>query len=216
MPYDRLKRIITLFKMSVSTKVYTLGKMKQLIDLNGDVVNFRSTFKATSTGGESFYAIAVDQKTLDNGEELQYKHAEKSISGTIVSDSGIYQNYFLILKSDVECECTVEIKIEEVDQKVNNTSAGNNENFARPSPAIIPVKTATNWKPYLIVFVLIVAAVLIWYFWKKKNQGIENVSIPDIPDITPSVMPSVTPSTLPSVTHSVKPSLLERLNGIKI
>ena len=81
---------------------YTLGKQKQLIDLNGDSVNFDLNFLCESLDSSEFDVLVVDQQTLDNNpNNLSYKHAQGKISGNISSDKNIYQNYFLILKSQV-------------------------------------------------------------------------------------------------------------------
>ena len=82
--------------MSVTTNTYKIGKLKQLIDLNGDNTNFNVSFKVTSENGEDFNALVVDQKTLDSGDELNYKLANGILSGSINADKNVYQNYFLI------------------------------------------------------------------------------------------------------------------------
>jgi hypothetical protein len=95
--------------MSV-TNQYTLGKQKQLIDLNGDSVNFDLNFFCESLDGSEFDVLVVDQQTLDsNPNNLSYKHAQGKISGNISSDKNIYQNYFLILKADHDCQVNVMI-----------------------------------------------------------------------------------------------------------
>ena len=103
--------------MPTSKKTYTLGPMKQLIDLNGDITNFDLTFTVTSQDGSPFELLVVDQTTLDSNPSLEYKNAEGTMSGNIVSDKGVYQNYFLILKSDTENKCDVTIEIEKIPQR---------------------------------------------------------------------------------------------------
>lgn len=89
-------------------KTYTLGKIKQLIDLNDDSTNFDLSFTVTCHDDTPFQMLVVDQTTLDNNPELEYKNVKNSISGNIVSDKNIYQNYFLILKSEKVCKVDVE------------------------------------------------------------------------------------------------------------
>ena len=48
-----------------SVRTYTLDKIRQLIDLNGDSTNFDISFKVTSRNGEVFDIVVVDQTTLD-------------------------------------------------------------------------------------------------------------------------------------------------------
>ena len=82
---------------------HVLGKIKQLIDLNGDSINFNLNFKVQSKDNSPFHVLVVDQDTLDNTPSLEYKEAKGSISGNIVADKNKYQNYYLILKSDNPC-----------------------------------------------------------------------------------------------------------------
>jgi len=64
--------------MSQIKKTYTLGKIKQLIDLNGDSTNFNLNFKVTAMdSSQPFNILVVDQTTLDNTPELNYKEVTK-------------------------------------------------------------------------------------------------------------------------------------------
>jgi hypothetical protein len=94
---------------------YKLSKVKQLIDLNGDLTNFNLTFKVDSLDGSDFEAIVVDQTTLDNNTSLDYKTAPGTISGSIIADKNVYQNYFLLLRSNNPCECNVNIEVEKIE-----------------------------------------------------------------------------------------------------
>ena len=94
----------------IDTKIYNVTKMKQLIDLNKDIIDFDLTFKTTCENKEQEYQLlVVDQNTLDSGEPIEYKTTTGSLSGNIISDKGIYKNYLLILKSDNDCRIKVEI-----------------------------------------------------------------------------------------------------------
>ena len=101
--------------MTVTKNIYKVTKTKQLIDLNNDKVNFKLTFNVKSSNNEPFYTLIVNQTSLDNGDELNYKNVTNgSIAGEIVSDKNNYQNYFLIIKADSPCDCEVTIDIEEI------------------------------------------------------------------------------------------------------
>jgi len=96
-----------------NVKNIKLTPIKQLIDLNGDKVNFDLTFNATSANKVPFDALVVTQKMLDSETPLEYKKVtEGTINGNIVSDKGVYDNYLLLLKSDtpVDCQITIDIK----------------------------------------------------------------------------------------------------------
>lgn len=154
-------------------KTLSVNNFKQLIDLNGDSVNFDITFSVKSQNGEPFDLIVVDQQTLDSGKTLEYKTIEDGIiSGHLVNDSDKYQNYFLCIKSTVSCECNINIIKKEIQPKRNiqNTSShqlnkpelqshSNNSNFL------------SEWKWYILVFVILLI-VLYWYFYYKDSSSI--------------------------------------------
>jgi len=100
--------------MTKTKQTYKLGKIKQLVDLNRDITNFDLNFAVSSKDGSEFYSVVVDQTMLDNEPNPEYKKVKGSISGNIVADKGVYQNYFLILKADNPCECDVTIDIKEI------------------------------------------------------------------------------------------------------
>ena len=95
-------------------KVVTLSKVKQLIDLNENLTNFDITFTAKSVDNSDFYALVVDQKTLDSNTPLEFKVSKGAISGNIISDNNVYQNHFLCLKSDKPQQVVVIIDKKEI------------------------------------------------------------------------------------------------------
>lgn len=149
-------------------KTYNVNNIKQLIDLNDDTVNFDLLFKATCHDDTPFDLLVVDQQTLDKPEQLKYKEVKKSISGSIISDKNIFQNYYLILKSDKPCIVDVEIT----------------KKILPPSPDIQPSlpdiqqnlladnkKSSFSWKKICLLTVVIIAGViLLWYFYNQKNK----------------------------------------------
>jgi hypothetical protein len=60
---------------------------------NGDTTNFDLTFTVVTHDKSPFEALVVDQKTLDSGKDIEFKKADGTISGNIVTDNGNYQNY---------------------------------------------------------------------------------------------------------------------------
>ena len=146
-----------------NTKTYNLTKTQQLIDLNGDTTNFDLTFTATSKNGHQFDLLVVDQTTLDTNPSLEFKKVVNgTMSGNIVSDKGIYQNYFLILKSDNPCECTVQIDKKEIKMKEKEERSSAEEIIPFKSPQTQLKSSKTNWKKIIIwgLIILLIAAVL--------------------------------------------------------
>lgn len=162
--------------MSVTKKTYSVGKIKQLIDLNGESTNFDAQFRIVSKNNEPFDILVVDQTTLDNNPNLEYKKADKGeISGKILHDKNVFQNYFIILKADQPCECEVEIIKKEL-----------------PKTPVIPVQKSTiqnksnntfSWVNIFIVIgiIAIIGVIYMYYQKSKKSSPIEPIQSPIYP-----------------------------------
>jgi len=209
--------------MSQTKNSYTLGKIRQLIDLNGDSINFSLSFKITCKDDTIFNVLVVDQKTLDNTPDLQYKEVSNTISGNITWNKNIYQNYFLILKSEKPCIVDVEIT-------KNNLvkPPGIVENFSTSSPSDTKPITSTpiNWKKIgLVSVVVIVGLCVLWWLYKRNNDTKTNSS--DTTDLklnnnvdsqknnfiiepTKNVLPDVKPE-IPNKSNIDNKELLDRL-----
>lgn len=209
--------------MPVTKKTYSLNKMKQLIDLNGDVTNFDLTFTATSKDGSPFSVLVVDQTTLDSSSSLNYKKAEGTISGNIISDKGVYQNYFLLLKADSPCECDVTIDIKII-PKVSpppppppvKTHLSNSRNLTPPQKP-----SSINWK-FLLMFILVVGGgASLWYMYNKRSvvKVISSPILASSPVASPSPIPAPKRPTGQAFSFggkSVNESLLARLNNLPV
>ena len=100
--------------MSMS-KLINVSNVRQLIDLNQDLVNFKLDFKVSSENNSPFNAVVASQAKLDSGEPLVFKNVDNgSIAGNIIADTGDKQNYYLVLKSETPTKCKVEINLEEI------------------------------------------------------------------------------------------------------
>lgn len=101
-----------------TTTSYNLSAFKQLIDLNGDSVNFEVFFTIKCENEDTvFDMLVIDQENLDKNQVLKYKKiTDGGISGKVKANTNAYLNYFLILKSETECPVTVEITKRELDE----------------------------------------------------------------------------------------------------
>lgn len=210
--------------MSQTKKTYFLSKVKQLIDLNDDSTNFDLSFKVTCHDDTPFKVLVVDQTTLDNSEELNYKETKNSISGNIVADKNVYQNYFLILKAEKACKVDVELTKKDLpltpivnvqeEQPINN-QAINNQPIVRQM--IPPTHEPFNWKKIgLIVIIVIIGAGLLWYFYKKGQEKTDELVEKSFNDNEKDIVNSGynfggssshhNPSHNPSDNHSHNPS----------
>lgn len=204
--------------MSVKKILSLTGGGKQLIDLNGASTNFDLTFTATSSENSDFHALVIDQKTLDTvpHDTLEFKRANGSISGNIVSDKNVYQNYFLCLKSDKQCQVEVVINKKEIPPKPpqpQQPPPPQQVNATAPRVKSVIHPSSTNWKLILIVIVIIIGGGLCYYMYvnkkkQQKHQSIENTMTPSISTLITS------PSLVSGNTNSQTPSLSERLDKL--
>lgn len=208
--------------MSVKKSV-TVTNRQQLVDLNGEMTNFDLTFTATSRNNESFEILVVDQTTLDNNPNLEYKRANGTISGNIVSDKNLYQNYFLCIKAEQPCEVDIVIDKKEIAPKTESTSLpGTNPNMS--SNKVLPHATTpqrpegTNWKMVIIVGLVLGGSVLLYFMYMKKKESSTSPAGSEIKasPVASSTQSSPSPSVPANNYGFKKPneSLIARLNSI--
>jgi hypothetical protein len=186
------------------TKTYMLSKRKQLIDLNGDLTNFDLTFSATTKDGSDFDVVVVDQTTLDTDTVFDYKKAKGTISGNIISDKGVYQNYFLLLKGNKECNCDVTIDIKEIPMKRDEVVSSKRDDFKDKSK--LDKKKSSNLYWIYVFTAIAVCVLLILYIYSiSKKSSIEGCVSTPVSD------PSIN-STLN--TGYVGSSRFDRLNSL--
>jgi len=102
------------------TKTYDINSIQQLIDLNQDSKNFKLTFKCKAHAPSDEYSILVlNQSQLDtqDANQLPFKVVKGQITGDITADNDIYQNYFMVIKSDRKCKVDVTINKTEIEPK---------------------------------------------------------------------------------------------------
>jgi len=152
----------------MESKTYKIGKVKQLIDLNGESVNFNIDFSIKSENNEPFEMLVIPQSELDNLQNIEYKKVENgNINGNIRQDQNVYENYSLILKADKDINCQVSINKQELESFINS-----------PLPEVYsPSKTPKNnsetsyVKYILITLVIGVGLYFLYSFWKKSKNN---------------------------------------------
>ena len=175
----RFKRNNRIIKMTIK-QTLSLSKTQQLVDLNGETANFDLTFNVNCKTKDSFQVVVVDQATLDNNPELEYRNTDDGqISGNIISDKNIYQNYFLCLKSEKPCIVDITIDKKEIEPKPEIPMESNSEqNTTKPTAPLNNIKNShlqhpkprkINWKLILIVLIVIAGGLFIYYFFIKKT-----------------------------------------------
>ena len=169
--------------MSGVKQTHNLGKIKKLIDLNGDSINFDLSFTVTCKDDTPFNALVVDQSTLDNGQELVYKEVKKTISGNILADKNVYQNYFLILKSDSPCDIELEIVKKDLPKTANSGMPNSGMHSQIDSrtrsnmsnqDVLRDQRFKINWTHILIGAICIGGLILLFYTYKNKDNQVTN------------------------------------------
>jgi hypothetical protein len=163
--------------MSYSKTNIQVNKIKQLIDLNGDKTNFDLTFNVKSINKEPFEAIVVSQSQLDSGIDFEYKKVNNGIiSGNIINDKNVYQNYFLLLKSENPTECEIEITIKEIEPKmIIPPIVDQYENKVLKMNETTGI-TGLNWKNILIGVIVIFGIILLYYFYSQSSKTVATVN----------------------------------------
>lgn len=210
----------------MSQKTYTVNNQRRLVDLNGDSKNFDLTFTCTSKDGAQFEVLVVDQTTLDSNPNLQYKQANGTISGNIVADKNVYQNYFLVLRAGKPCEVTVKIVKKDIEPKqrppqFHQQRPSTSNSVQRPVQLKPPQKpSSSKWKTIAIIILILGGGALLYYFY-TQNKNKKSSSTGTCPNTT--LEATVTPSSpAPSNVSITPPSsngqsgLLDRLKNLNM
>ena len=172
---------------------YNLNNIKQLIDLNKDKINFELEFQIESVDGKTFEALVVTQEMLDSEEPIIYQKAEGFISGKIVSDKNIYQNYFLLLKSSEPVECKVLVNIKDIPPNIDNfrQQMPREEILNQKIKPIIKKSAKKSWftmKNLIFLGLIMLAIFLIWYFYFKSPSSQEVKNDTSLNDVSSSLL----------------------------
>lgn len=209
---------------------YQLGPTEQLIDLNDDLTNYELKFTVKTVNGAPFHGAVVNQAQISAGE-FDYKNCPMGEFGaTLVADKDVYQNYFLALKSDKPCECTVEIDKKEIPPAPKP-----------PAPKSLPSsmlkdssksnETSIDWKLIALFVVILGGGVAAYYFVGNKSgkDDSDALTAPLSPDVAvnrssmvsfqePAVASSFG-SAIPTPPVEINTgglSLLDRLNAMEV
>lgn len=228
--------------MTTTQKTYSLTSKPQLVDLNGDSINFDLSFSATSTNGEDFEAVVVDQAMLDSDNNPQFLKTEKgTLSANIVSDSGTYQSYYLMLKSETPCQVLVTINKEEKPVETKSVpppvSPQETKQVGTGKPQGKPAgrkQGSGGWlKPVMMIAGVVAVGFVAYYFLVHKKKGDVVGLLPTAtkpppaapilgatnpfatkPSMAPSPIAAPTVSSLSIGTKTINEGLLSKLNKL--
>lgn len=209
-----------------------LNSTKQLIDLNGEKVNFELHFEVESEDHKPFYATVITQKLLDSDVEPQFKHMEDgAMNVDIKNDNGVYENYLLLLKSEEPMNCKVSIDIKDVPLnpqiEKENTMRQQQMLMRRreeerlrnlpitPEDTKLDVpkegeKSKLSFKTILLILVIIIGGALLWFFYFRKKNKTGIVDQAPVPEILNPVLPLVAPAS------SIDENILSKINNIPL
>jgi hypothetical protein len=161
---------------------HIIGKIKKLIDLNGDSTNFESSFQISSENKTPFEIAVVDSDTLDNNDNLEYKKVVNGIiTGKVVQNKNIYKSYSLILRADKECNC--QIRIDKKELPLSPEATNPPEKVENYIPLYKKKTENFSWKKILLILGIICLFALFLYWYSKKE--VEN-----FPEVEPRKTPS--------------------------
>jgi hypothetical protein len=183
--------------MTREEQKYRVTTRHQLVDLNKDCTNFKLRFECYSDPKDSFQMCVTNQDELDTKDlsVLPFKEVVGgSISGNIVADTNTYQNYFIVLRSEKECDVVVVIDLEPIEflppslSSEETEDANGHHQHSHGSLDGVHASDYPLWKRMLFYFgIMILLGVIAYYIltFGKTEVNIEHDGIPSlIDDIT--------------------------------
>jgi hypothetical protein len=152
----------------ITSKIYTVTKIKQLVDLNGELTNFHLQFQVSSESNEPFEAVIVDQHALDHEEQLGFKVVEPGtpLEGTIETSDGIHRNFVLVLRSATPNTIRVELQttpIEATEPPQGTTPSTDSSTDSSTGPE--------SWRSILRAMILVFLIALVMYLVFQSKTG---------------------------------------------
>lgn len=151
-----------------------LSPRHQLVDLNKKLVNFKLDFNVVSLNDKDFEAVVMNQTDInkyDNLDTIEMKTAPKKISGNIIADNNVYENYFLILRSKEPQNVEIRTNVEEISPRVEeNLELEKEVSIEKTSNPFY--KTRGCWALIAIALILLGFYVKDHFFNKTKSKGI--------------------------------------------
>lgn len=93
------------------TQAYILNQTNQLIDINDVYTSFTTLMNVTCENlQDSFDYAIINQNTLDSNQ-IKFKRATGFWEDTFTINQENFQNWYLVLKSDKDTKCTLNLNI---------------------------------------------------------------------------------------------------------
>jgi hypothetical protein len=166
--------------MSQTTKTLTLDKVRQLVDLNGELTNFVARFIITPKTDTPYEYTIASQTMLDNAESLNFLPAKGPVQKEFSIEEDLYQNHFLVLRSTAPHEVDVIIQREPLPSKViPNAAATAQAVTIPPPPPTEPPFYKQLWFQLLILCVVIGVSYYLYNKYFSKKTEASSVPVPE-------------------------------------
>lgn len=177
-----------------STYTLQLTKVRQLLDINKDMINFHCKYTVKSTENNPFQVGVVSQSQLDNDEQVDFKMVEHNyLSEEVTFDKNIYQNFFLCLKAPLPTNVEVTLELEELPNFVDNTS-----------PQTVDDSESISYKKIIVMVLLVALLLFLLYNLMGSNNSTE------------AVLPPLHSVELPKPLLSHENSILDKLKQVPL
>jgi len=156
--------------MTTVSKTISSNKQYQLVDLNGELVNFKIDYMLESIDSKPFETSIVSQEHLDDNRPIKYKKSENGkILGSMENKNNMKDNYYIAIKSDEEVEVNVTITRTEIPAPTTEMDFELKEK-----------KNSFMYKYGYIIFIVIMLIGFGVYYYMYIYNPTTSVSKPDV------------------------------------
>lgn len=157
---------------------YKIGKIRKLVDLNKNLINFNLDFVIHSEDKSSTFEIAVvTQDTLDNNYPIKYQKAANGyISGNVKSDNNTYNNYLIVIKAEEDMDVSIDLSIHEImgaqQQQSPKQEVKHEEKTQENFDILYTSNSFLFTKRNLLIFfiiVILVSCIYIYYYYTNNT-----------------------------------------------
>ncbi|MDC3333021.1 hypothetical protein OAV62_02155 [bacterium] len=154
--------------------LYTLSTVKQLVDINKDVTNFRCKFSVISKEGKPFEAVILNQSSMDESQDFPFQQStDGTFGGEIIMDKNTYQNFYLALRASEVTVVEVDLEFEALPDYVVQPDSGTLLETSRGS---------TYAMKGLFAAIAFIVAIGVAYIFIKNRDDLPTIEIPkDLP-----------------------------------
>jgi hypothetical protein len=132
------------------TQAYILNSTNQLIDINDAYSSFTTLMNVTCENlQDSFEYAIINQTTLDSNQ-FKFNKATGFWEDSFTINQDNFQNWYLVLRSDKDTKCTVNLNITPLNYDSNPTQSPVLDKLPqiRPNPKLQPQQPSAQNKPH--------------------------------------------------------------------